>query len=818
MIIPALFLFRVQVFRVSVLLAVLAVPSVSSGQIACLNYDEYLHRVGRVETPRMIWTTVVNGNHAYLGDDHGDIHVVDISNPQAPAIVGYLDAPGSAEGLAISGTHLFVASWVNGLQVIDISNPTSPAWVTELHIPSAAADLAINGNYLYIAAADSGLQVVDISNPSLPEIVGDIQLPVALKIAVKDTLAYVVGLDLQIIDVSEPTTPEIAGTLDLEAYSIHLTESLALVGSGAGFKVINVSDPSLPVVIGSSDPLPGYAAGLDVVGDLVFVAYGQTGFRVFNISDPSSPIWVNDTETFSQANDVVVIDGRAYLSIGGGGLIGGKSGLEILDVTQPIAPSFVGTAPLPGGEMRVMTVSDNYVYGVGSGALFTFDVSNPTSPLIELFQAGGLDIAVAENRAYIAGGTSGFRVVDLSNPMSPALLGCLETPGVAVSVALDGDIAYVADGDSGLQVIDVSIPEFPVLIARLNFLENLQHITVSGSYAYLSQNEELVVVDVSDPQNPLEVGALPVTYANEMVVIGNVGYLASFLGLSVLDLTLPSSPQVMSHIDLPGQPRRVAVEGDLVYVLGGGTQIIEVSDPYSPRFLGSITTKGSGGGMATGNGYVYVGTAFEQAQFMVFPAQCSVPTPVELSAFTAEVSASGIHLHWTLTDKTQASGFHVHRSKEAEGVYDRLTTPLLPGTGPHEFLDRDILPGTSYSYRLEAVDRSGFSSYFGPVTARMESIHPRTRLDMSRPNPFGGNATSTVIAFELAQPAHVRLIVYDAAGRRVRTLIDGKLSGGANSVSWDGLNDRGQLTAPGLYFYRLDTVGFSQTHRMVRLN
>ena len=341
---------------------------------------------------------------------------------------------------------------------------------------------------------------------------------------------------------------------------------------------------------------------------------------------------------------------------------------------------------------------------------------------------------------------------------------------------------------------------------------------MSGSYAYLSAPDSLVVVDVSDPENPFQAGSHYVPHATEIAIAGTTGYMTSWHGLHVLDLTLPTSPQVLSFIALPGYPRHVAIDGDVAYVLGGDPQIISVSDPYAPRHIGSITTKHFGGDLGVANGLVFHATGFAPASLIISPAQCSAPTPVELSAFTAAPSSSGIQLNWTLTDATQASGFHVHRAIEPHGVYSRLTPSLLPASGPHQFLDRDVRPGTTYAYRLEAVDRAGDSNFFGPITARMESTLLQTRLEMSRPNPFGGNVPSTMIAFELERPAHVRLVVYDASGRKVRTLLDEPLAGGPNTASWDGLDDRGQSTAAGLYFFRLDAGTFSQTHRLVRVN
>jgi hypothetical protein len=76
----------------------------------------------------------------------------------------------------------------------------------------------------------------------------------------------------------------------------------------------------------------------------------------------------------------------------------------------------------------------------------------------------------------------------------------------------------------------------------------------------------------------------------------------------------------------------------------------------------------------------------------------------------------------------------------------------------------------------------------------------------THPNPF---ALSTSITYTLAgtEYASVRLAIYDAAGRRVRTLSRGQVSPGTHRVDWDG-KDRLDRTVPsGVYFCLLESRG-----------
>jgi flagellar hook assembly protein FlgD len=69
------------------------------------------------------------------------------------------------------------------------------------------------------------------------------------------------------------------------------------------------------------------------------------------------------------------------------------------------------------------------------------------------------------------------------------------------------------------------------------------------------------------------------------------------------------------------------------------------------------------------------------------------------------------------------------------------------------------------------------------------------------PNPIAGAGT---IRFALGASGPARLALYDAAGRRVRTLVEGPLAAGQHTIGWDGRDDRGAQVASGVYFARLN--------------
>ncbi len=89
---------------------------------------------------------------------------------------------------------------------------------------------------------------------------------------------------------------------------------------------------------------------------------------------------------------------------------------------------------------------------------------------------------------------------------------------------------------------------------------------------------------------------------------------------------------------------------------------------------------------------------------------------------------------------------------------------------------------------------------------------PGFALHPCSPNPFN---PSTTIAYELSRPAMVNLVVYDVAGRAVRTLVAAEqVSRGRHEVVWNGRDNSDRDAASGMYFLRLDAEEFSETRRI----
>jgi hypothetical protein len=184
--------------------------------------------------------------------------------------------------------------------------------------------------------------------------------------------------------------------------------------------------------------------------------------------------------------------------------------------------------------------------------------------------------------------------------------------------------------------------------------------------------------------------------------------------------------------------------------------------------------------------------------------------PFALSSFVAAATGDQVDLTWEPADDRPVIGWHVDRIRGGQRV--RLTAYALAGSSRRFTAQADGDP-LQDRYLLTALHPYSVSSE--PGQAKVASV-PTTRLALypAHPNPSPGAAS---IGFALPRQTHVRLRVYDVAGRLVRTLVDGQVAGGEGVKIWDGRDDAGTPSADGVYFYRLETGTGALTRKMILL-
>ncbi len=194
--------------------------------------------------------------------------------------------------------------------------------------------------------------------------------------------------------------------------------------------------------------------------------------------------------------------------------------------------------------------------------------------------------------------------------------------------------------------------------------------------------------------------------------------------------------------------------------------------------------------------------------------------PVELSAFSAAYADGNAELFWQTASEENNMGFYIERLASSSGTGLQLWQEIgfVPGHGTttrqHEYRFTDTRPGDAVQasgrvrYRLRQVDFDGRYE-----TSPTVEIHVPLRtgfaLEQNYPNPAHLQRGSTTVAVQLEEADHITVALYDALGRRLRTIARGTYDAGRHfiDVPLDGLR-------AGTYYYRLTAGTEVRVRRM----
>lgn len=190
--------------------------------------------------------------------------------------------------------------------------------------------------------------------------------------------------------------------------------------------------------------------------------------------------------------------------------------------------------------------------------------------------------------------------------------------------------------------------------------------------------------------------------------------------------------------------------------------------------------------------------------------------PSAPDGLAATLESGGVRLRWSANSEPDLAGYHVYRAFAAAGPFSRLTTAATSTNG---YLDAGPPDTLSVWYAVSAVDATSNES------ARSASLRVYLRgggitawnLSVPFPNPSrAGGPVSLPIEVPAAGPYDAVVEIQDGAGQHVRTLRVANASPGAIALVWDGMNDAGHATVPGVYRAWLRAGEDRQLVRFVR--
>jgi hypothetical protein len=769
-----------------------------------------------------VTAVAVNGDRACLLDATGRLWTYDITDVSSPVRRGYqLVGSYRATDLVWHGRHVLASSSMYDVTVFDVQDPTDPTKIDDVSITDfMAQEIAVSGRYAYVVGGTE-LYVVDITYLGALSVADSVDTPSpAHAVLVAGDVVYV-GTDsgIAVYDVVDPTlttyvgsTPTPDAVLDLER-----TGSLLHAALGdSGIMWFDLSAPGAPLPI-ESFQTPGSARDLAASGDYLHVADGDA-LVTLDVTDLSD---VDVCESVPLAGEVqrLVRSGEHTF------VVAGTGGLHVVDVLDVMGePTFCFDS---GQWTETIDEYGDYLCTTFRG-LEIWDISNPRAPSFvtsvpELELSYGATIHGHYAFVTDAHPTSepDFSIVDIANPEYPTVVGRHDSAAGSVWVEVVGDAAYRYGGDFVVEVWDVSDPTDPTVTDSIPVHTKYTHgMAVDGNLGYVygggvSADEcWLDVLDLSDPIDPVVVGSCSLGYESysaqphgELVYTSLAGY-----GTAIVDVSDPASPVFESLVGPNNWAMSVA--GDIGTAGWNGMRILSLTDPVNPSVIASAGAAGTHSPILSGD-YLFSCEAAGLTSYRVFRRDVLEDRNVVQSLVVASAPDS---IEVVALDAVAAGDIAWEYSVDGGAAWESITpdgemhTPAVPGT---LLLWRAVL-SSPHAGGTPVIERVTLNYATDPDPTGVDDAVP-TELALGRacPNPSRRHVD---LALSIPSPGcDVEACVYDVAGRLVRTIARRWMPPGRTTLSWDGRDATGQRVAAGVYFLHLDALGTTKTRRIVRL-
>lgn len=263
-------------------------------------------------------------------------------------------------------------------------------------------------------------------------------------------------------------------------------------------------------------------------------------------------------------------------------VLGSTAGMHFIDVTNPTDPQelFLVEGTSKGSNLVHRDFKDfnGYLYCVAdegsSATLQIIDIQDLPNSVTQVYAsnefvitAHNLFIDTSQARLYLLGAQGKTKVLDISNPTQPVLLGSYPNTNFYMPYVHD---AYIRDnigifncGYDGLWVIDFADAANPVLLGTMTNYPGAGYnhsgwLSDDKKYFYLldeTHGSPVKVVDMTDPGDlkvvaTVDAESAPTQIPHNALIQDNLLYVSYYYdGLQVYDISNPLDPQRVAYYD-----------------------------------------------------------------------------------------------------------------------------------------------------------------------------------------------------------------------------------------------------------------------------
>jgi len=523
------------------------------------------------------------GNYVFIGNG-SLIQTLDISDPSSPSVVAEYNTGFTVYDLKLKDSLLYVCA--GGLQILDISNPLAIAGIGSIPL-YLANQVVVTDSFAYVNRTFYGgpISIVDISDPSNPRLrstgISCAQWPV--RIAASDQrFIYASGLNVPYLTILDARNPDSLWKWcgNIGSVDVAVKDTILYLAWGNQVLFGSISDPSNPVELGY-DTCNGLVQTI-FVDDTTLFAFADSGLTLFSISNPSLPVQIGNASGIPPANDIARVGNMLHVATGYSYLNIDIGNLQAMNVTG----QFVG-----GGEPNSIAIQGHYAYlATGPTGLQILDISNPLSPQrtsVYVLPSDVWTVDVKGNSAYVNSG--GLWTLDVTDPGSPFVASYLPSsvsPLYDRQVKADSNRVYCLD--STITVYDITTQNNPVKLGSYMPPYPSFGLSVADTLLFVStQSNGFDILNVSDPKNILQASSIYSSAAG-ILISDSLAYAIHGNVLSILDLTKAGYPEI-GHVTVPNtQPSsQMSLSGHYLYVSVDSTVVVDITDITAPHIVAS---------------------------------------------------------------------------------------------------------------------------------------------------------------------------------------------------------------------------------------
>ncbi|HDS31150.1 MAG TPA: hypothetical protein ENN67_08920, partial [Firmicutes bacterium] len=358
----------------------------SSGRLYIFEQESAFFTYANISLPSGAYAIEVKGNYAYITDEDYYIRVIDITNYNAPSHINSVEIADKGLEMAISVDLLCVIPYNSSLQFLDTSNPADPqmyGYIPKINYPNN--DIFFDDGYIFISdsARPSSINVIDNSDPVNPDFVYTFNPTIRTINMYKyeDLIAAGNDYSIALIDCSNP--------LDMNQLSVYSTlaskcdllgihkNAMYVVYHDSGtvkFEIVSISDPTNPNQVNMMTYSDSTARRFIFHGDYMYCRT-DSGIRIYNVTVPTMPNYINTYAPASTARQIEIHDNTMYV------YMSSSDTIEIVDITNPIAPMLVGSGATGTTNKHAMAVDGQFAYFTGNApSIYATWVWPPESP------------------------------------------------------------------------------------------------------------------------------------------------------------------------------------------------------------------------------------------------------------------------------------------------------------------------------------------------------------------------------------------------------------------------------------------------------